>query len=146
VVADLFGLVLGATVVEELTMPSPTGIFPQTEDEGLNLRLWAGMLLPPLAGGGNIIVGYIVSNYDCNVHNRRLVLLVNVLCFALCSFAAWLAWTSGSKIETARDDPSANLRRTRSFLRQLGLWFAGGFAILVLAGTVSTLILSPCDL
>lgn len=127
-------------------MPSPTGIFPRSENESLNLRLWAGVLLPPLAGGVNVIVGYIVSNYDCNVHNRRLVFLVNAICFALCAFAAWLAWDSRSKIESAGDDPSENLRRTRNFLRQLGVWFAGGFAILVLAGTLSTLILSPCDL
>jgi hypothetical protein len=127
-------------------MPSPTGLFPGTEDEGLNLRLWSGVLFPPFAGGLNVIVGYIVSNYDCNVHNRRHVLLVNGLSFAFCGFAAWLAWQSRSRIEAPDDDSSPDLRRTRFFLRQLGLWLATGFALLVLAGTISTLTLGPCDL
>jgi hypothetical protein len=144
--ADLPRVVLGTALVEELNMPSPAGILSGTQDEGLNLRLWIGVLLPPFAGGANVIVGYIVSNYDCNVHNRRLVLLVNGLCFALCGLAAWLAWGCQSPIETLADDSSANLRRSRNFLRQLGLWFASGFAILVSAGTVSSLILGPCDL
>jgi len=54
-------------------------VFPSDEDEGINFRLWLGILLPPAAGGVNTLVGYRVSNYDCNVHNRHLLLLVNLL-------------------------------------------------------------------
>ncbi len=54
-------------------MPRPTSIFPGNEDEGINFRLWLGVLLPRVAGGINTLVGYMVSNYDCNVHNRHLV-------------------------------------------------------------------------
>jgi hypothetical protein len=127
-------------------MPSPLRIFPETEDEGLNLRLWAGVLLPPVAGGINVIVGYIVSNYDCNVHNRRLVLLVNGICLALCAVSSLLVFDRRKQIETEDDDPSRLLRAARLFLRKLGLWFAGGFALLIVAGLLSTLMLGACDL
>src|SRR4051812_25963994 len=115
-------------------MPSPLGLFSETEDESLNLRLWTGVLLPPVAAGINVVVGYIVSNYDCNVHNRRLVLLLNGICLVLCAMSAWLVLDRRKQIETGQDDPSRSLRATRLFLRKLALWFAGGFALLVIAG------------
>lgn len=127
-------------------MPSPLEIFPTTEDEGLNLRLWAGLLLPPFAGGVNTVVGYIVSNYDCNVHNRHLVLLVNLLCLMLCGVGAFLVFGIKKRIETESDDPSKNLRVTRLFLRKLSLWFSGGFSLLVIAGSFATMLMGACDL
>ncbi|WP_263418636.1 hypothetical protein [Terriglobus albidus] len=127
-------------------MPSPVNILRHSEDEGLNLRLWTGMLLPPLAGGVNIVVGYIVSTYDCNVHNRHLVMLVNVLSLGVCGLAALMLSPTRARIEAGSDDPPVTLRSSRLFLRCLGLWFAAGFALLGLAGTLSTLILGACDL
>jgi hypothetical protein len=127
-------------------VPSPWAIFPTSEDEGLNLRLWAGLLLPPLAGGINTVVGYMVSNYDCNVHNRHLVLLVNLLCLMLCGVSALLVFSMKDRIETERDDPSKDLRATRLFLRKLSLWFSGGFALLVIAGCFATMLMGACDL
>lgn len=127
-------------------MPTPLGILPSTEDEGLNARLWAGLLLPPVAGGINTVVGYIVSNYDCNVHNRHLVLLVNLLCLSCCGFAALLVVKTRKRIETEFDDPSKGLRTTRIFLRALALWFAAGFSVLVIAGTFATTLMGACDL
>jgi hypothetical protein len=127
-------------------MPNPIAILHNSEDESLNLRLWTGMLLPPLAGGANVIVGYIVSTYDCNVHNRHLVILVNVLSLAVCGFAALVLSPTRPRIESGSDDATVTLRSSRLFLRCLGLWFAAGFALLSLAGTISTLILGACDL
>lgn len=127
-------------------MPSPFGVWPKTEDEILNLRLWTGVLLPPLAAGVNVVVGYIVSNYDCNVHNRRLVFTVNIICLLLCVISSLLVLNIRERIESECDDPSESLRVTRLFLRRLALWFSAGFALLVIAGLISTLTLGACDL
>src|SRR2546423_3977505 len=98
-------------------MPNPIAILHNSEDESLNLRLWTGMLLPPLAGGANVIVGYIVSTYDCNVHNRHLVILVNVLSLAVCGFAALVLSPTRPRIESGSDDATVTLRSSRLFLR-----------------------------
>lgn len=127
-------------------MPSPLGVFPKSEDEGLNLRLWVAVLLPPIAGGVNVVVGYIVSNYACNVHNRHLVFLVDALCFAACGISARIASGTRRQIETKFDDPSTSLRATRLFLRKLALCLAAGFTLLTLAATFSTALLGACDL
>ncbi|MEZ2346617.1 hypothetical protein [Terriglobus sp. RCC_193] len=112
----------------------------------MNLRLWAALLLPPFAGGINTVVGYMVSNYDCNVHNRHLVLLVNLFCLMLCGISALLVLKLKQRIETEFDDSSKDLRITRLFLRKLSLWFAAGFALLVVAGSFATMLMGACDL
>ncbi len=127
-------------------MPTPVSIFPGDEDEGINFRLWLGVLLPPLAGGVNTLVGYMVSNYDCNVHNCHLVLLTNVLSALLCLIAGITSFSTRRKIEDRADDGSESLLHTRRFIMRLGLWFAAGFLVFICAGTISTFLLHPCDL
>jgi hypothetical protein len=104
-------------------MPHPLSIFPKNEDQSLNFRFWTGVLLPPLAGGVNTLVAYMVSNYACSVHNRHLVF-----------------------VEQAADDSTQTLRNTRRLLLALSYWFAAGFSLFILAGTVSTFLLHPRDL
>lgn len=127
-------------------MPTPVSIFPSDEDEGIDFRLWVGILLPPLAGGINTLVGYMVSNYDCNVHNRHLVLLVNVCSALLCLIAGLASISTQRKFEERADDGSESLLHTRRFMLRLGLWFTAGFLLFICAGTVSTFLLHPCDL
>lgn len=127
-------------------MPTPVSIFPGSEDEGVNFRLWTGVILPPLAGGINTLVGYMVSNYDCNVHNRHLVLLVNCVSALLCLIAGSASFSTRGKLERRSDDGSDSLLHTRRFMMYLGLWLTTGFLIFISAGTASTFILQPCDL
>ncbi|MEG9437900.1 hypothetical protein JAO29_17265 [Edaphobacter sp. HDX4] len=127
-------------------MPQPFSIFPGTENESLNFKLWLGVLLPPVAGGLNTVVGYMVSNYSCNVHNRHLVMLVNAIAFGLCVIAAITTTSVRTRVEQPTDDLSPSLLHTRRLLLYLGYWFAAGFALFILAGTISTFILRPCDL
>jgi hypothetical protein len=127
-------------------MPQPLSIFPGTENESLNFKLWLGVLLPPVAGGLNTVVGYMVSNYSCNLHNRHLVMLVNAITFGLCIIAAVTTTSVRARVEHPTDDLSPSLLHTRRLLLYLGYWFAAGFALFILAGTVSTFVLRPCDL
>src|SRR3954453_1213319 len=110
-------------------MPTPVSIFPGNEDEGINFRLWLGILLPPIAGGFNTAVGYMVSNYDCNVHNRHLVLLVNFVSALLCITAGLISYSTRRSFERSDDDSSESLLHARRFMLQLGLAFTVGFLV-----------------
>jgi hypothetical protein len=127
-------------------MPTPLSIFPGDEDESINRRLWIGIVLPPIAGGINTLVGYMVSNYDCNVHNLHLVLLVNGLSALLCAIAGVAAYSTRRKFEKRADDGSESLLHTRRFMMCLGLALTIGFLLFITAGTTSTFLLRPCDL
>jgi len=121
--------------------------------QSIDLRLWAGVLLAPFAGGVNTLVGYMVSNYDCNVHSRSLVLLVNAAAFLLCALAFFLSFSARRSLRTG---PSAYVHATapienlpsqsREFMAYLGFGLSAGFALFIFAGTLSSLFLGPCDL
>src|SRR5689334_10070031 len=119
-------------------MPTPVSIFPSDEDQRINFRLWTGMLLPPIAGGINTLVAYIVSNYDCNVHNRRLVFLVNFVCALLCIISAFTSASTRHQLEQRADDSSESLLHSRRFMMHFGLWFAAGFLLFICAGATSS--------
>lgn len=121
--------------------------------QSIDLRLWAGVLLAPFAGGVNTLVGYMVSNYDCNVHSRSLVLLVNAAAFLLCALAFFLSFSArrslrtGPSAEALTNAPIENLpSQSREFMAYLGFGLSAGFALFVFAGTLSSLFLGPCDL
>jgi hypothetical protein len=126
-------------------MPTPNSIFPSDEDEGINFRLWTGILLSPFAALANTLIGYMVSNYDCNVHNRHLVLVVNIISAVLCTLAATSALSTRDQIRSRSDDKSEALLHSRLFMLHLGIWFSAGSLLLVIAGSLSTFLLSPCD-
>jgi hypothetical protein len=127
-------------------MPTPAHLFPSSEDESVNLRLWTGILLPPCAAGIDIVVGYIVSNYDCNVHNRHLVLLVNLVTGSLCVFAALTSISARTQIEHLSAEEPPALLHSRRFMLRLGLWFSAGFLLTIIASTLSSFLLKACDL
>lgn len=127
-----------------MTMPAQT--VSSDDDKAINLRLWLGFLLPPACGGLNTLVGYMVSNYDCNVHNRHFVFLVNVLAMIGCITAAAVLLVARRKIEHIPDDGSQSLLHSRIFMMRLGLCLAAGFFLFVCAGTLSTFLLHSCDL
>src|ERR1700760_4103689 len=127
-------------------MPTLTSIFPGNEDEGINFRLWLGVLMPPVAGGINTLVGYMVSNYDCNVHNRHLVFFVNIVSLVLCVASGIVAYSARRKFEARSDDASETLLQSRRFMLWLGISFTAGFLLFIAAGTISTFLLHPCDL
>jgi len=121
--------------------------------QSIDLRLWAGVLLAPFAGGVNTLVGYMVSNYDCNVHSRSLVLLVNAAAFLLCALAFFLSFSArrslrtGPSAEAIATAPTENLpSQSREFMAYLGFGLSAGFALFIFAGTLSSLFLGPCDL
>lgn len=134
---------------------------PASPWQSIDIRLWGGILLAPFAGGVNTLVGYMVSNYDCNVHNRSLVLLVNVLAFLLCCLAFFLSYSTSASLRSSGEpeplaesapqnfDPASLEQlpsQSRVFMLHLGYGLSVGFALLVIAGTLSTLLLGACDL
>jgi hypothetical protein len=127
-------------------MPTPASIYPTNEDQKINLRLWLGITFPPIAGGLNTLVGYMVSNYDCNVHNRRLVFLVNLLSALICILAGLSSFSTRRKIKGGSDDASESMLHTRRFMMYAGLCLSAGFLLFICAGTTSTFLLGACDL
>lgn len=109
----------------------------------LDRRLIAVFFLCPLAVLSNTIVGFSVSHWVCNVGHKATDYLVCICDFALCGLAAYLAYTTQRRLpEADMVTPEDGRRR---FMAQLGLGLAAFCAVIILAGTLATVTLHPCD-
>ena len=106
-------------------------------------QLLTALLLCPFAVLTNTIVGFTVSHWVCNVNSKTTAYLVCFCDFLLCLLAAWLAFTVLRRLPEG-DDTQPELGRRR-FMAKFDLTLAALSATIVIAGTLATLTLHPCD-
>ena len=113
------------------------------EEMRLDRKLLASVLLSPMAVLTNTIVGFTMSHWVCYVNRKTNDYLVCACDLVLCALAAWLAFTVLGKLPKA-DDTQPEMGR-RLFMAKLGLFLSALSAVVVLAGTLATLTVQPCD-
>ncbi len=109
----------------------------------LDRQLLASLLICPFAVLCNTIVGFTVSHWVCDVNHKRTDYLVCLIDLCLCLVAAWLSFAGLRRLPRA-DETQPELGRRR-FMAILGLVLAGFSIIIVIAGTIATLTVQPCD-
>lgn len=124
-------------------MPEALVHKPSPAELRLDRQLVAGLLISPFALLANTIVGYTVSHWVCVVNHKRTDYLVCAIDLCLCLAAAWLSFDGLRKLPRA--DETQPERGRRRFLAILGLSLAAFSIVVVLAGTIATLTLNPCD-
>ena len=124
-------------------MPETLVHKPSPAEVRLDRRLIASLLLCPFAVLSNTIVGFTVSHWVCNVNHKRTDYLVCFIDLCLCLIAGWLSF-AGLRMLPSADDTQPEIGRRR-FMAILGLVLAAFSVIIVLAGTLATLTLQPCD-
>jgi hypothetical protein len=124
-------------------MPEALVHKPSPAEVRLDRQLLAGLLICPFAVLCNTIVGYTVSHWVCAVSHKRTDFLVCFCDLCLCLLAAWLSFAGLRKLPRA-DETQPELGRRR-FMAILGLVLSAFSIIIVLAGTIATLTLQPCD-
>jgi hypothetical protein len=109
----------------------------------MDRQLLLSLSLSPLAAGINTIVGFIVAHWIVIVAHKRTGYAVSASCFLLCTIAAGIARDVQRKVASPDETYPEDGRRI--FMAKLALLLAALCAIVVLAGTVVLLILSPGD-
>jgi hypothetical protein len=109
----------------------------------LDRQLIAALYLCPFAALSNTIVGYSVSHWVCDVNHKRTAYVVCLCNLCVCLVAAWLSFTGLRKLPRA-DETQPEIGRRR-FMAIVGLVLAAFSVIVVIAGTLATLTLEPCD-
>jgi hypothetical protein len=109
----------------------------------LDRQLLAGVLICPFAVLSNTIVGFTVSHWVCDVNHKRTDYLVCLIDLCLCILAASLSIGGLRKLPQA-DETQPELGRRR-FMAILGIVLAAFSIIIVIAGTIATITVQPCD-
>jgi MFS family permease len=117
---------------------------PSCEEQRIDRSLLACIALCTLAVGINTIVGFTVAHWTVAVNRKTASYIVSVTDLALCLVAAALGWRSLRATESTTNDDAPKSGRRR-FMAKFVLILSGFAAIVVLAGTLALLTLTPSD-
>jgi hypothetical protein len=119
--------------------PPPKNASARRDDIGL----WAAILVPLHAAGINTIVGYIVAHHACNVNKKGALLTVPIIDLLLALGGGALAAKMRTRFGQADDLQPEDGRRL--FMANFGLLVSGLCVLIIIAGLLATIIVSPCD-
>lgn len=131
---------MSTTAREERATPTPRGV-------GLG-ALWFGVLAPPLAWGGHLLLNYYLVALNCAVAyaNTSLWLQVVTVVAALVTIAAgvtaWRAWRRTGVDE--RQGWEGTVLGRSGFMALVGVLSSILFLALILLGDLPTFFLSGC--
>jgi hypothetical protein len=106
--------------------------------------LWFGVLVPPLAWSVHLLLGYLLVALQCQTGNPLygtwLLALLTIGTLLLDAAAGVLAFLARS----GPDDQSRLSAGRRSFMGTSGALLSVLFGVLIIAGGIPELFLSPC--
>jgi hypothetical protein len=111
------------------------------------IRMWLGLLLPPLAWAAQLQTLYALQSWLC-VRGGGLALpnAISLLAAMSASAGGWLAWHA---LRVLRAEPAYRSAQTRSraqFMAALGVGLSSVFLTAIVASWIPHYFLSPCPL
>lgn len=108
-----------------------------------DLLLWIAVILSPFGAFSNTFCGYMVAHWVNQVGSKTTSFLICLFDLLLCVTAGVLGLSLSRRFGSERDEVPENGRRY--FMANLAVMLAVFCAIVVLAQTLSTVILHPSD-
>lgn len=113
------------------------------------IRLWAGVLLPPLGWVADLLSRYLMLRW-VNVHDVRWPLhLATAVCLAVVALGGLLSWrtlAAGRRIRRGDDAMADTARDGRITMGLWGLGLGLFFLLLILAQAFPSFVLSPREI
>jgi hypothetical protein len=106
--------------------------------------LWTGLLLAPAACLLNLELGYMLVHPACLQHGRIWLHVLHLL-MVLLALGGWWAARLGRDLESRPAAAAADVESRSQFMGTLGMWTSGLFALVILAQSVPTFVLHPCQ-
>ena len=117
----------------------------RTADPPRALRLWIGILLPPVVWAIQLQTIYLTSEWACYAADYKwnhMVSVTSLILSALGGFVAYSEWkAAGGGTEDEKADPDSR----RRFMSILGLLTSALFTVVIFAFWLPTLMGVPCS-
>lgn len=114
------------------------------EDAGL-MMLIGGLLIGPFAWFLDLQISYAAVKWACEHDLREVILALPLGSLALVGAAAWMSWSSYTKLRPIASEEGAHVEDRSYFLALVGLSLNAVFALLILASIAPRYLLSPCE-
>src|SRR5690606_9900923 len=106
-------------------------------------RLWAGVLLAPVAWAVHLCVIYAMSSFVCTPPVLWPFYLSSGVALLVALAGGWTAWGVWKRTEDEPEEAPTSRARGR-FMTLGGLLMTGLFVIAILAQTIPMFLLEPC--
>jgi hypothetical protein len=118
---------------------------PDDSSSRRNVALWVGVLAPPLAWLFMLQANYSAVTSNCQRARPPLLwglMLASLVLLGVGARAAWGSWKALRGEPASLESQGAGRAR---FMALFGLMASALFALVILATSISTFILDPCD-
>ena len=117
---------------------------PKPIDIGTALRLWTGMLLPPIAWGIQLQSVYLTSEFGCFTSDFTWNHVLSALMLALAIFAGAIAWWELIAAGATTEAEGGDLMARRRFMAVIGILTSALFSVTIIAQWLPTWMGVPC--
>lgn len=107
-------------------------------------RLWAGLLLAPLAWAAHLTLVYAMSSAVCSPPVLWPFFLASAAALATAIAGGWIAWGVWKRSEYEPEEAPTSRARGR-FMTLGGMLLTGLFAVAIVAQTIPMFVLVPCQ-
>jgi hypothetical protein len=115
-----------------------------TADLQRAVRLWIGMLLPPIVWAAQLQTVYLTSEWACYAMDLTWNHVASIVALLVSMFALWVAYIEWKATAGGTDDEGYTGERRR-FMAVLGLLGGALFIALIFATWLPTLMGVPCS-
>ena len=116
-----------------------------TADPSRSLRLWVGMLLPPLVWAAQMQTIYLTSEWACYAKDYSWNHAVSIASLVLSVVGIWVAYSEWKAAGGGTEDENSDQDTRRRFMAILGMLLGSLFTALIFAQWLPTAMGVPCS-
>jgi len=116
-----------------------------TADPSRSLRLWVGMLLPPLVWAAQMQTIYLTSEWACYAKDYSWNHAVSIASLVLSVVGIWVAYSEWKAVGGGTEDENSDQDTRRRFMAILGMLLGSLFTALIFAQWLPTAMGVPCS-
>jgi len=117
---------------------------PNPIDIGAALRLWTGMLLPPIAWSVQLQSVYLASEFGCSTSDFTWNHVLSGLTLVIAMLAGAVAWREWIAAGATMAEDGGDQMSRRRFMALLGILISALFSVTIFAQWLPTLTGVPC--
>jgi hypothetical protein len=116
-----------------------------TADPPRALRLWIGILLPPLVWAAQMQTIYLTSEWACYAKDYSWNHAVSIASLVLSLVGIWVAYSEWKAVGGGTEDENSDQDTRRRFMSILGMLLGSLFTALIFAQWLPTAMGVPCS-
>lgn len=120
-------------------------IRPQVDAGKTPPGIWWGMVVGFLAWGLNLGISYVLEQHSCSTRHHYVLHVTSLICILLAFSGCITSFSEFRRLPSDTTEEGGSSFDRAHFQALLGIAFSLSFILVVIAATIPSLILNPCE-